>query len=86
MKCIVYLNCFETCQAEVPEEPEAEETEFPDDPLFGTTFEIPEDAEEIELPKGMKYRGEWKVRQVQGGTHLSLELVMKIMRWYHLSR
>lgn len=38
-----------------------EEEEFPEDPLFGKTFEIPEDAEEIDLPKGMKYKGEWKV-------------------------
>lgn len=51
------------------EEPETEmkggegEDEFPEDPLFGKTFEVPSDAEEIDLPKGMKYKGEWKVRQ-----------------------
>lgn len=48
-------------QAEEEKEDKGEE-EFPEDSLFGRTFELPDDAEEIDLPKGMKYKGEWKVR------------------------
>lgn len=45
------------------EEPKEEpkEEEFPEDPLFGRTLEVPSDCEDIDLPKGMKYRGQWKV-------------------------
>lgn len=45
-----------------PTAPEVQPIEFPEDPLLGRTFEVIEEAKEVELAKGVTYRGAWAVR------------------------